>query len=147
MQLVNQTEVPAQLLVSEMPDEPSRGGMAVAKATFTFTIVLTGMHPDIPTFSFLVPPPPTLAFSLDEPWKPATPRLHSVLLLPGRKKLQLVYGASHGPLGRKYVPGVHAKIPLAMRVNRDVPIVYQAPPTVGQAYQAARDAASTTGKS
>jgi hypothetical protein len=34
MLLVNQTPVPAQLLVAEMPDEGCRGGMLVAKATF-----------------------------------------------------------------------------------------------------------------
>lgn len=34
MQLVNQTAVPARLLVTEMPGEGCRGGMLVAKATF-----------------------------------------------------------------------------------------------------------------
>ena len=63
------------------------------------------------------------------------PLLHSVLVLPGRQKLQLVYGASYGPLRGKYVPGVHARIPLALRIDDDPPIAYECPPTIGEAYR------------
>lgn len=37
MDLVNQTTVPAQLLVAQMPDEGCRGGLLVAKATFDYS--------------------------------------------------------------------------------------------------------------
>lgn len=45
MDLVNQTPVPARLLVTEMPDEACRGGMLVAKATFG----LSGSTPSLVT--------------------------------------------------------------------------------------------------
>jgi hypothetical protein len=67
--------------------------------------------------------------------------LHSVLVLPGRQKVQLVYGASYGPLRRKYVPGVHARIPLALRVDDDPPVAYEPPPSIGEWYQARRTGA------
>jgi hypothetical protein len=99
-------------------------------------IVVAGMNPEAPRSSFALPEPPRLAFSLGDGWQPAAARLHSVLVLPGRSKLQLVYGASYGPLGRKYVPGVHARIPLALRVDDDPPIAYESPPTIGEMYRA-----------
>src|SRR5690606_35360235 len=77
-------------------------------------IAVTGMHPEVQRLSFALPPPPRLSFSLGDGWQPAPARLHSLLVLPGRLKVQLLYGASYGPLGRRYVPGVHARIPLAL---------------------------------
>lgn len=98
-------------------------------------IAITGMNPELPTLSFSLPAAPRMSFSLGDDWEPAAPRLHSVLVLPGRQKLQLVYGASYGPLRRKYVPGVHARIPLALRVDDDTPVAYECPPTLGEAYR------------
>lgn len=113
-------------------------GMVVFNLREGTRIGLSGMHPEVETFSFVVPAPPQIVFSLGDAWEPATPRIHSVLLLPGRKKLQIVYGATYAPLSRKYVPGVHARIPLAMRVDRDPPILYEPPPTIGEAHRAAQ---------
>lgn len=95
-------------------------------------IAVSGMHPEFAVSRFALPAPPSIAFSLGDGWEPAAPRLHSVLVLPGRQKMQLVYGASYGPLHKRYVPGVHARIPLALRVDDDPPIAYEPPLTVGE---------------
>lgn len=99
---------------------------------------IAGMNPEAPTLSFVLPAPPRMAFRLGGDWEPAAPRLHSVLILPGRRKVQLVYAATYAPLPRKYVPGVHAHIPLALRVDDDPPIVYEAPRTIGELHRSAR---------
>lgn len=102
-------------------------------------IAVTGMHPEVQRLSFALPPPPRLSFSLGDGWQPAPARLHSLLVLPGRLKVQLLYGASYGPLGRRYVPGVHARIPLALRVDDDPPVAYECPPTIGEMHRARQE--------
>jgi len=113
-------------------------GMALTGLTPGTPFSVVGMNPEHETLSFLLPPPPKLEFSLEQKWEPVLPRLHSVLVLPGRRKLQLVYGATYSPLPRKYVPGVHAKIPLCMRVDGDSPILYEVPKTIGETYRESR---------
>jgi hypothetical protein len=113
-------------------------GMIMTDVREGLPLSITGMHPEIETQSFVLPAPPRLAFTLGGNWVPLAPRLHSILVLPGRQKVQLVYGATYEPLPRKYVPGVHAKIPLAMRVDDDPPIVYAPPITIGEIHRSSR---------
>jgi hypothetical protein len=50
---------------------------------------------------------------------------------------RLLCRSSHLPARRSRVPGIHAKIPLAIRVDGDDPIPYDTPPTQRALLQAA----------
>jgi Uncharacterized protein conserved in bacteria (DUF2169) len=113
-------------------------GMAFAGLEPGTPVAISGMSPEYPTLRLALPAPPRIAFSLGEEWQQVNPRLHSVLVLPRMKKMHLVYGASYGPLTRKYVPGIHALIPLAMRVEDDPPIRYETPISMGEVHRASR---------
>jgi uncharacterized protein DUF2169 len=114
-------------------------GMVVHGLREGTRIAVSGMNPELPSLSFALPAAPRLAFTLGDDWTPVAPRLHSVLVLPGRKKLQLLYGATYAPLARRYVPGVHAKIPLALRIDEQTIIPYLPPKTIGEEYRERRN--------
>lgn len=91
MDLVNQTAVPAELLVAEMSDEDCRGGLLVAKATFD---VVPGSAPQLATQDplplFAEPTPLDDVGDLPADVVPREDPGFEVILL----------GACHGPSGR-----------------------------------------------
>jgi hypothetical protein len=54
------------------------------------------------------------------------PRLHSFVCRPADKQCTLLYGAAMS-LARPLIPGIHKHIPLAVYVNGDYPVAYEAP--------------------
>ncbi|MBX3249452.1 MAG: DUF2169 domain-containing protein [Myxococcales bacterium] len=88
-------------------------------------IVAEGMHPDGP-IGFRLPAPPKVEMFFDGRVERAPTRLHHVVYFASRNEVTVTYGASMA-LGRPVIPGVHAHIPLAMRVEGDRPIEYETP--------------------
>jgi hypothetical protein len=101
MELVNQTAVPAQLLVADMPDEGCRGGLLVAKATFDFSAGLPRLDSADPLPVLAEPAPLGDVGELPEDLVPREDPAFEVLLL----------GACHPPGGR---PAREAAVALSL---------------------------------
>lgn len=100
-------------------------------------VTVTGMHPQREQLSFTIPDFPQLTYLLEGRDHPAIPRLHHLVIRPADELVCLVYG-SEIKLHRTFIPGVHKKIPLAIRVNGDEPVQFEAPPTLKERLANAR---------
>ncbi|WP_437778605.1 DUF2169 domain-containing protein [Sorangium sp. So ce1097] len=97
-----------------------------------------GMHADRPSIEFTLPGPPSIEFVLEGHRVPAAPRTHTIVVEPAVERVSLVYGATV-ELPRTFIPGIHKHIPVAVTIDGDRPIHYEAPPTVRER-MASRDA-------
>ncbi|MEM9188106.1 MAG: DUF2169 domain-containing protein [Myxococcota bacterium] len=89
-------------------------------------IRVEGMHPEKQVIGFDVPRPPKIEFELEGTIREVEPRLHHVVCRPNDLMVNFVYGASTA-LHRAFIPGVHKKIPVAVRVDGGEWVRYQAP--------------------
>ena len=93
------------------------------------TVEIRGMHPEQPAISFVLPGTPHLVLHEAGGRLPLRPSLHTVHCHPGQEKVSLVHGA-FSRLTRRYMPGVHREIPLAITVNGGPLCPYRAPAPV-----------------
>ena len=95
-----------------------------AGAPFT----LTHLHPAHPTLAFSAPPRPAFTWRFDDAITPADARLHHLVVEPETLRVSCTDVAELA-LPRTVIPGIHAHIPLALRVD-DRWCPYEAPKTV-----------------
>lgn len=100
-------------------------------------VLIQGMSPEGRDLSFRIPYPPQVDIQVEGTVEPAEPRLFNVLVEPDRSQVSLTYSAIRRNLPRKFVAGVHGHIPVAVRVDGDEPVVYEAPPTMRSRLEAA----------
>lgn len=107
-------------------------GLVLPRPASDTPLNVRGMHPGGKVVRAHVPRPPPVEIELDG--RRQAPELHlsKIVLLPAKEKLVLTWMAKTSDMHRIYVPGLHAKIPLFLRVGADAPIPYVAPPTVRQ---------------
>jgi hypothetical protein len=105
-------------------------GMVVSTPLSGQPITLTGMHPEEPSISFMVPPAPSIEIEVEGERIATPPLLSNLVIFPAEKKFTVVYCAKTKGLARVFIPGIHKNIPLSARINRDVPVRYQSPPTI-----------------
>jgi len=97
---------------------------------------IEGMHPEKPTLRFRLPAAPSLEMQVENERRAVQPRLHSIVLRPGEETFYLLHGAAM-EIERPLIPGIHKHIPLAVYVDGDRPVAYEAPvPTREQLEQA-----------
>ena len=93
-------------------------------------VTIEGMHAERPVLSFRLPgPPPRIVFTIEGRSSAVPVRTHSIVVEPAEERVSVVYGATV-ELARPFIPGVHRHIPVAVTVDGDAPIAYQAPPTI-----------------
>jgi hypothetical protein len=102
-------------------------------------IIVEGMHPEIPRMEFALPRPPMVDFSIDGKMYPAPTQLTNVLVEPGQMRISLTYAARQEELPRVFIPGIHANIPLALRIDRTQAVPYVCPPTLREQRKAAAE--------
>jgi hypothetical protein len=100
-------------------------------------ITLDGMHPELPKIAFHLPAPPALEFIIENKTYPARAQLGNVLIEPDYPRVSLTYVARHGEMPRVFVPGIHAKIPLSVRIDGGPVVAYDCPPTLREQKKAA----------
>jgi hypothetical protein len=100
-------------------------------------IEVRGMHPEGRVASFVVPEPPRVEIVLEG--RVAEPPMRPTLIVvhPEEERVTITWGTSTTQMHRIFVPGIHATIPLAIRVDGDDPIPYDTPPTQRALLQAA----------
>ena len=108
--------------------QEASAGLVVAGLRGGEPVRLSGVHPERPSLAFSLPPPPRLELSVEGDRQAVVPRLHQLVCRPEEETVTLVYGARR-PLPRPFVPGVHARIPVALSVDGGAPIRYVPPST------------------
>jgi hypothetical protein len=117
------------------PKDPTRGSFKRAPWGFASRIslrarpvTLTHLHPAHPTLTFAAPARPSFAWRFDDAITPADARLHHLVVEPETLRVSCTY-VTELALPRTVIPGIHAHIPLALRVD-DRWCPYEAPKTV-----------------
>ncbi|WP_119841637.1 DUF2169 domain-containing protein [Salinibacter ruber] len=87
---------------------------------------IEGMHPEKSTVKFRLPPSPSLEMQVEDKRQAVNPRLHSVVVRPAEEQFYVLY-AGVMSLDRALIPGIHKHIPMALYVNGDRPVAYDAP--------------------
>ena len=105
-------------------------GMVVSTPLAGQPVTLTGMHPEEPTITFTFPSAPSIELEVEGERAALPPLLTNLVLFPAEKRFTAVYCAKTKGLQRAFIPGIHKNIPIAARINRDVPIRYESPPTI-----------------
>ncbi|MBI4954622.1 MAG: DUF2169 domain-containing protein [Myxococcales bacterium] len=111
-------------------------GLVLAGLTGTETLRVRGMHPRQPVVEARLPGKPSLVFEVDGGRVEPDVRIHTIRCEPAEERLCIVFGATV-ELPRVFVPGVHRRIPVAVRVDGDAPVAYPTPPTVHEKLTAA----------
>lgn len=104
-------------------------GLSLQQLTQGAPISLEGARPEGERLALTLPAPPKLTVEIATTREAVKPALHSLILRPEANELCLVYGAVM-KLPRRFIPGIHKKIPIALSVDGDEPIRYVTPPTI-----------------
>jgi hypothetical protein len=100
-------------------------------------VTIRGMHPRGKPLRFSIPEPPRMQLALESRVERVQPHLATVLIEPTDERVCFTWVGILRDLPRVFIPGVHGKIPLGLRVEDDPPLVYEAPPTVRSRMKAA----------
>ncbi len=114
-------------------------GMAFHDMPANQPVVIRGMHPRQEAWEFSLPgkgDTPRMDIEIEGHRERVQPHLHHVVCSPGEDKLTMVFGATLN-LPRMFIPGIHKHIPISAYINEDVPIHYEAPPTIKELIDAA----------
>lgn len=102
-------------------------------------VTLSRLHPDRPELSFALPAgPPRIYLAIEAEVHEPPARLHHVICRPAEERVDVVYGVSQ-PVPRVWLPGIHKHIPVALSVDGDDWIEYEAPTPALEALARARE--------
>ena len=93
-------------------------------------IAVENMHPEQRRIHFELPEPPRLEFTIEGKTYPVQAQLANVLVEPDGPRVSLTYVARQFDLPRVFIPGIHAKIPIELRIEGVGTIAYVTPPTL-----------------
>lgn len=113
-------------------------GLVLPAPPYGAMLSLEGMHPGYPVLQCNLPAqPPTVDFWVEGQVERVAPELTTIAVYPDQELLTLTF-AARKHLPRPFVPGIHKHIPVAVYVDGDAPVPYQAPPTTKEKIQAAQ---------
>jgi hypothetical protein len=124
-----------EALAGSMSDSPivmqdASYGLMFATLAAGTPLSIEGMHPILRRIRFELPRAPRIEFMIEGEVHAAEAKLTTVLIEPDHPRVSLTYVARQVEMPRVFIPGIHAKIPLAMRIDGAVKIAYDCPPTV-----------------
>jgi len=100
---------------------------------------LVGMHPEEPDYSFRLPGhTPRIRVSIAGTVTEPQPRLHSIVCLPDQKRVTVLHGADV-ETRQRFVPGVHAHIPISAQIDDHEPMEITQLPTMRDMVREASD--------
>lgn len=102
-------------------------GMAFDRLEPGSPVEIVGMHPEVERLSFSLPAPPTVELELEGARDRIHPRLSLAVVRPAEARLTLTYVARTDSLPRIFLPGIHKRIPLCLRVDDGKPLAYEPP--------------------
>ena len=116
-------------------------GLVAKGLTSADRITLEGMDPEFPAISFSLgrSVDHTIDFTLEGSRERPRLSLHSIVARPAERTVSVVVAATV-PLPRSFVPGVHSHVPIAISVDGQAPLHYQAPPSIRDQLRRAREA-------
>lgn len=98
-------------------------------------VCVDGMHPEQQRLAFAVPAPPALGLTLEGRMLAAEPRLCTLIVRPAEQVVTATWVLRADHMHRRFIPELHAEIPLALHVDRVV-VPYVPPPTLHGRLQA-----------
>lgn len=105
-------------------------GLVFASVADGTPIIVEGMHPELPRLEFALPGAPRLEFIIEGEVSQVRPQLTNILIEPDFPRVSLTYVVRQPQMPRVFIPKIHAKIPLALRIDGRAVIAYDCPPTV-----------------
>lgn len=91
---------------------------------------IEGMHPVLRRIRFALPQPPRLEFLIEGHVYAAQPHITTVLVEPDVPRVSITYVARQVEMPRVFVPGIHGKIPMTLRIDGALKLDYVTPPTI-----------------
>jgi hypothetical protein len=107
-------------------------GLVLAEPPSDTPILVRGMHPEGKVVRARLPAPPEIEIDLDGRRQIGAARLSKIVVIPAQQKLVLTWVTTTREMHRTFVPGVHAKIPLRMRIGAKDWIAYRTPKPLRQ---------------
>ena len=101
-------------------------------------IAVEGMHPEQRRIHFTLPDPPRLDFHLENETYRVEPEITNLLIEPDFPRVSLTYICRQYDTPRIFIPGIHGKIPLSLRIEGLGTIDYVTPPTLRDRKNAGR---------
>ncbi len=113
-------------------------GLAFDTLAYGTPVEVFGMNAEYPRLEFALPPhPPRLEIEVDGRRTPVAPQLACVVCRPAELRLTLTWTA-YLESPRRYVPGIHKRIPVSLHVDGDTPVAFDTPETVREKLARAR---------
>lgn len=113
-------------------------GLVLPPPSVDTPIIVRGMHPAGAALRARLPQPPAVEIDLEGRRQSPPLHLSKLVLIPAQQKLVTTWVARTSEMHRVFLPGVHAKIPLRMRIGARNWIEYQTPKTLRQALDDAK---------
>ena len=107
-------------------------GQAFADLQPGTLIIARGLHPQGKAVHFTVPAPPVLDLELEGRRQRAVPKLDKLVLRPAQERLIATWSVRSETMHRTFLPGIHARIPLALHIQGGPKIDYETPSTLRQ---------------
>lgn len=120
-------------------------GMTFAQLAVGTPIEVVGMHPEGRACAFEVPPAPELELAFDDDVQRVPPQLTNLVIHPAEHKVICTWVGHRTQMPRKFIPGIHGKIPLRARIARGLVIEYETPEPRPTKIKKARDQGTTPG--
>jgi RHS repeat-associated protein len=106
-------------------------GMVWRSAEAGAPVKLVGLHPEEDVLDFKVPAAPRMEIEIEGSRELVAPRLINFVITPHEKKFTMTWVGIRRDLPRKFIPGIHAHIPLRLYVDGR-PIDYDTPTPIYQ---------------
>ena len=90
-------------------------------------IQVVGMDPEGRGLAFAVPRAPKIELWVAGECERVRPRASQLVIEPSERRVCLTWVARRSGMPRKFVPGIHAKIPVQLVVDDDAPLAYETP--------------------
>lgn len=120
-----QFEAEGELLHAACVQEASHG-MSFADMPPSAPVSVMGMHVEHPRLAFPLPPPPRLVVDAEGVRQEPPMRLLKLVIEASELRCTALHGAvveTH----RTWLPGIHPEIPVAVEIDGDLPLRYEAP--------------------
>ncbi|MBW2456185.1 MAG: DUF2169 domain-containing protein [Deltaproteobacteria bacterium] len=108
--------------------QEASAGLQLAPLRSGLPVRVSGMRRDGAVLSFELPTPPSVELVIAGTVDPVEPMMTNLVIIPDEGQILITYCARSDGLPRKLIPGVHAHIPLSLRIDGAVAVTYDTPP-------------------
>ncbi len=108
--------------------QEASAGMQLGPLKAEVPVRVSGMRRDGTPLSFELPASPSLELVIAGTVEPVQPMMTNLVITPEESQVLITYCVRSSGLPRRLIPGVHAHIPLSLRIDGDLAVTYDTPP-------------------